>query len=74
MKAILKTTDPLLVSYVIDLLGQEGIKAFEFDQNISIVEGSIGIFPRRVMVVDEEYGEALEILRGAGLSDEIEAR
>lgn len=73
MKALLKTTDPLLVGYVIDLLSQEEIKAFEFDANVSIVEGSIGIFPRRVMVSDDEFAKARDILLEAGLRHELEA-
>lgn len=72
MKALMKTTDPLVVSFVMNLLEQEGIKAFEFDQNFSAVEGSIGIFPRRIMVIDDDLEEARDLLKGAGLGYELE--
>lgn len=72
MKAIIKTTDPLMVSFVIDLLDQEGVKAFEFDQNFSVMDGSIGIIPRRIMVIDEEMNKARKLLREAGLGHELE--
>ncbi len=72
MKAIIKTNDPLVVSYVIDLLKQEGIKAFEFDQNFSVMDGSIGVIPRRIMVIDDELEEARRLLEEAGLGHELE--
>lgn len=72
MKAVIKTNDPLLVSFVLDLFKKEGIKAFEFDQNFSVMEGSIGIFPRRIMVIDDELERARELLKEAGLGHELE--
>lgn len=73
MKLVMKTTDPLVVSFVLNLLEQEGIKAFEFDQNFSAVEGSIGIFPRRIMVIDDDLEEAQSLIKKAGLGHELEA-
>jgi len=73
MKVLIKTTDPALPSCVISLLKQHDILAFEFDQNVCIVDGSIGIFPRRIMVADQDYEEAQGILREAGLGAELEA-
>lgn len=72
MKALIKTTNPVLPSFVIDLLAKEGIQAFEFDQNICIVDGSIGIFPRRIMVADDDFSKARWLLQRAGLGDELE--
>ncbi len=72
MKAIIKTTDPLMVSFVIDLLDQQGVKAFEFDQNFSVMDGSIGVIPRRIMVIDEELNKARRLIREAGLGHELE--
>lgn len=72
MKTLIKTTDPALPSFVIDLLGKEGILAFEFDQNVSIVDGSIGIFPRRIMVADDDLEKARRLIGQAGLGHELE--
>lgn len=42
------------------------------DTNVSIVEGSIGAIPRRIVVHEEDAERAREILEKAGLKDEIE--
>ena len=47
MKEVLRTTDPLTMTRAADLLAGEGIMAFQFDQHMSVLEGSIGILPRR---------------------------
>lgn len=71
MKDLIRTTDPTLVSFVESLLRQEGIEAMVFDVNASIVEGSIGILPRRVVVPDDRLERARRLLVEAGLEDEI---
>ena len=48
------------------LLQGEGIDCFEMDVNMSILEGSIGIFPRRLMVPEADYDEARETLLDNG--------
>lgn len=68
MRSILETTDPVLVSYVEALLKEAGIALHVADVNMSIVEGSIGIFPRRILVDDNDTGRARRILNDAGLS------
>jgi len=50
------------------LLQGEGIDCFEMDVNMSILEGSIGIFPRRLMVADADYADAREALIDNGFS------
>ncbi len=69
MKELLRSTDPVRISRVLDLLDGEGIPAFEMDQHMSVLEGSIGILPRRVMVADRDEFMARAILRDAGLDD-----
>jgi hypothetical protein len=51
-----------------------GIRCFVADQNMSVVEGSLGILPRRVMVDKEREAEARRILEDAGISKEIKGR
>lgn len=71
MRVLLKTTDPLLVSHVTSLLEDVGLGVLVFDTYASIVEGSIGILPRRVMVPDEDFEAARRLLRDAGLAAEL---
>ncbi|WP_374634588.1 DUF2007 domain-containing protein [Paracoccus sp. (in: a-proteobacteria)] len=63
MKQLLRTTDPLLIVRATDLLASEGIMAFALDQHMSVLEGSIGILPRRLMVADRDLFMARVILR-----------
>lgn len=71
MHLLLQTNNPVLLSYVQSLLADAGIEAVVFDSNISILEGSIGVFPRRVMVLDEDVGRARHALWEAGLAGEL---
>jgi hypothetical protein len=69
MKELLRTNNPVLVSWITAALDEQGIEVLVFDQNMSIMEGSLGILPRRVMVADEDLPKAKEILRQAPASD-----
>ena len=73
MKILMRTTNPTVISYVKHLLGEAGIMAFVMDENISILEGSIGIFPRRIMVGDDDLDDALKIIQKNDLEHELEA-
>lgn len=68
MRSILETTDAVIVSYVEALLKEAGIGMHVADVNMSIVEGSIGIFPRRVLVADKDWSAARQLLIEAGLA------
>ena len=63
MKQLLRTTDPLVIARATDLLASEGIMSFPLDQHMSVLEGSIGILPRRLMVADRDLFMARAILR-----------
>lgn len=63
MKEILRTTDPTIVAFASALLRAEDIEPFVLDVNMSVMEGGIGIFPRRMMVADAENFRARAILR-----------
>ena len=71
MIAILKTVNPATLNFAQAVLKEADIPFFVMDQNVSIIEGSIGIIPRRVMVVDDDAEEARQALRDAGLGDDI---
>jgi hypothetical protein len=63
MKELLKTNDPTIIAFAQALLQGEGIDCFEMDVNISVLEGSIGILPRRIMVRDADHFIASAVLR-----------
>ena len=63
MKQLLRTTDPLLITRAADILAAEGIMSFPLDQHMSVLEGSLGILPRRLMVADRDLFMARAILR-----------
>jgi Putative prokaryotic signal transducing protein len=66
MREVLRSNDPVRLSWLVALLADAGIAAVLFDTHMSIVEGSIGALPRRLMVEDDDHGRALRILRDAG--------
>ena len=71
MKEILRTNDAVLVSAVEALLEGAGIPHLVLDRNMSVLEGSIGILPRRVMVDDDHSQSARRLLEDAGLAGEL---
>ena len=71
MKELLRTNDPVMISYIEMLLREQDIEPFVLDTNASILEGSIGILPRRITVANDEYDRARMTLRLAGLEDEL---
>ena len=71
MIAILKTVNPATLNFAQAVLKEADIPFFVMDQNVSVIEGSIGIIPRRLMVVDEDADEARQALHDAGLGGDI---
>ncbi|MFP4327591.1 MAG: DUF2007 domain-containing protein [Paracoccaceae bacterium] len=67
MKELIRTNDIALIAYVQALLRDEDIELFEFDVNMSVLEGSIGILPRRLMVHRSDLFRARAVLRDAGV-------
>lgn len=67
MIELLRTNDAVLISYVSALLADAGVQAIVLDQHTSVLEGSIGALPRRIMVVDEDEAAARDALAGAGV-------
>ena len=66
MTELLRTTDPVRLSWLVALLADAGIEAIVQDSYTSILEGSIGAIPRRLMVGTEDAAQAVRILREAG--------
>jgi len=66
MKELLRTNDIVRLSWLEALLADAGIETLVLDQHTSVLEGSIGILPRRLMVADEDLAQARQVLRDAG--------
>ena len=71
MKELLRSNDPVLMSFLDVLLGDAGIPFTIVDQNMSIIEGSIGILQQRVLVADDSLDAARRLVRDAGLEAEL---
>lgn len=71
MKELVRTNDMVLVSAIGALLDGASIKHLVLDQNMSVLEGSVGILPRRVLVADEYQRAARLLLQDAGLGHEL---
>ena len=63
MKELLRTTNPATMAFATAILRGEGIECFEMDVHMSVLEGSIGILPRRIMVRDKDLFQAKAILK-----------
>ncbi|OWU79046.1 DUF2007 domain-containing protein [Phaeobacter sp. 22II1-1F12B] len=62
MKELLRSTDPTILAFASALLQGEDIDCFQMDVNMSILEGGIGIFPRRMMVREDDYDRAVRVM------------
>ena len=71
MRELVRTNDAVLISAIEALLKGAGIDHLVADQNMSVMEGSIGIFPRRILVDDDRIEAARRLLREAGFGDEL---
>ncbi len=67
MKELFSTNDITKFVYAETILDSNDIVSFTLDENISVLEGSIGILPRRLMVLENDYEQALELLEDFGL-------
>ncbi len=71
MHELIRTNDPVLLSFAESLMKDAGIHCLVADQAMSILEGSLGMLPRRFLVEEERADQARRILVDAGLGDEL---
>jgi len=71
MKELLRSNNPVLLSYVSALLEEADIGFIVADTNMSVLEGSIGALPRRVLVESTRIARARGILTEAGIGHVI---
>ena len=67
MKQLMSTNDITKFVYAETVLNSNNIVNFALDVNISVLEGSIGILPRRLMVMTHDYDRAVKLLTDFGL-------
>jgi len=63
MKELLRTNDITIIAFAKALLQGEDIEVFELDVNMSILDGSLGILPRRLMVRREDHFVATSVMK-----------
>ena len=66
MKELLRTNDPVHLSWAMATLAQAGIECLVLDQHTSVVEGSIGAIQRRLMVAKGDYRRAHALMTPPG--------
>jgi len=71
VRELVRTNNAVLVSAIGALLDGAGIPHVVLDQNMSVLEGSLGILPRRMLVADEDVDAARRLLIDAGLGHEL---
>lgn len=71
MREIVRTNDVVLISAIEALLTGARIPHMVLDQNMSVLEGSLGFLPRRVLVEDDDVARARKLLADAGLGHEL---
>ena len=73
MREIVRTNDIVLISAIEALFKGANIHHMVLDQNMSVLEGSLGVIPRRILVHEDDAREARAILTEAGLAHELRA-
>lgn len=71
MLELLRSNDPVLMSAAQAMLDAAGIDHFLFDQHASVIEGSLGVLARRLMVDRDDGPAARRLLIEAGLGHEL---
>jgi hypothetical protein len=71
LRELVRTNDAVPISAIEALLNGAHIEHMVVDQNMSVLEGSIGIFPRRILVGEDQILAARRLLQDAGFGNEL---
>ena len=71
MIELLRTNDPVLLSFAEAVLAGEKIAFLVTDRHTSVLEGSLGFIRRRLLVADEDGDQARRALQEAGLGADL---
>lgn len=74
MEELVRTNDPVLISFLESLMRDAEIGFVVADNSMSILDGSIGAIPRRFLVVSDQLEQARRIVTDAGLANELRDR
>lgn len=67
MIELVRSNDPVLVSFVTSILAEAGIEHSVTDAHMSVIDGSIGAIANRIMVAEDHHAEARRLLADAGV-------
>ncbi|MBN9580537.1 MAG: DUF2007 domain-containing protein [Afipia sp.] len=71
MRELVRTNDVVLMSAIGALLDAADIHHLVLDGNMSVMDGSLGVLPRRILVGDADNAAARRLLAEAGLGHEL---
>jgi len=71
MREIVRTNDAVLISAIEALLKGADIRHMVLDQNMSVLDGSLNMLPRRIVVDNADVARARRLLTDAGLGHEL---
>jgi hypothetical protein len=71
MREIVRTNDVVLITAIEALLKSANIRHIVLDQNMSVLDGSLGMLPRRIVVEEAQETRARRLLTEAGLGLEL---
>lgn len=71
MKELIRANDPVLLSFAVSLLEDAGIDHLLLDGHMSVLEGSLGILQRRILVDEDDLARAHRLLTDNGLAHEL---
>ncbi len=68
MEELLRSNDLVYLSFVRHVLNEEGIDFLQLDDHMSVMEGTVGVIPRRIMVATGLLRRAKMALGNAALT------
>ena len=71
MRELVRTNDAVLVSFIEALLKDRDIGHMVLDLNMSVLEGSLGVLPRRILVPADKAEAARQLMKDAGIGGEL---
>ncbi len=74
MEELLRTNNAVTISFAESLLKEAEIEYFVADTHMSILDGSVGILPRRIMVDGNKLTQARRLMQEADLGGELPAQ
>jgi tRNA1(Val) A37 N6-methylase TrmN6 len=71
LRELVRTNNAVLITAIEALLKSADIPHVVLDRHMSVLEGSLGILPRRILVAEQHQEVARQLLEDAGLAHEL---